>query len=202
MLIWERNDSNCDGASELVVRQIHESLVLACGQKLDREECVDPPTLVPDCANGHGVGALIVPLGSSARVTRNGVPLASGAHVLRHADRLEYEGRVWWVAASRETRPVPYDAIVHGEDVHCFITKGRLRESEMIIICPGPAGGECGAIYREAAWEMVQQSNARFRCPRCGFDPAATDWQPALPRKTNLTQLFELARQRRAGGAV
>ena len=160
------------------------------------------PQLIPVAAPGGIIGALLVPKHLARSVTRNGVPVGVGAHVVRHTDRLEYEGRIWWVAVRSEACAVAYEAGVHGEDVYCLITKARLQEGEMIVACPGPAGAECGAIYRQAAWEMVQQSNPQFRCPRCRFDPAAADWRPTLPPKSNLSQLLELAQRRRAGGAA
>lgn len=185
-----------------VLRQVSQPTMLTSDQTAPDHSTATHPTLIPTGAVSSAVAGLLVPPRLDRYVTRNGVPLASGVHVLRHTDRLDYEGRTWWVAASREICAVPYDAAIHGADVHCFITKARLQADEPIVVCPGPAGADCGAIYRQPAWDMVQQSNARFRCPRCGFDPAADEWQPTLPRRTNLAQLFELARQRRAGGAA
>ena len=192
MNLWFAQDD------DVVREQLDDMLSLP----VDSDESgVASPQLIPTTAVNRAVAALLVPHQFDRLLMRNGVPLVSGTHVLRHTDRLDYEGRTWWVAARREVGDVPYEAAIHGEDVYCFITKARLQADEVIVVCPGPSGAECGAIYRKAAWEMVQQSNARFRCPRCGFDPAAADWQPTLPRKTNLAQTFDLVRQRREGGA-
>lgn len=196
MHLWKVQDDSP------VLRRVSQPVTLNADDSLPGSELAEHPRLIPSDAVRGTLGGLLVPQELARKVTRNGVPLAPGVHALRHADRLEYEGRAWWVAVGREVSAVPYDAVTHGEDVYCFITKARLQEGELIVVCPGPAGADCGAIYREAAWEMVQQSNARFRCPRCGFDPAAGDWQPTLPRRSNVAQLLELARRRRAGGAT
>jgi hypothetical protein len=155
------------------------------------------PRLLPASA-GNGVAALLVPEGLCRHITCNGVPLPPGAHVLQHTDRVEYGGQVWWVAATSEVREIPYDAATHGEDMYCYITKVRLRPGESIIACPGRPGTGCAALYRKAAWDMALAANARFRCPRCGFEPAAAQWRPELPRTSRLPQLLALAHRHRA----
>jgi hypothetical protein len=152
--------------------------------------------------SGNGLAALLVPEGLSERVVRNGVPLPPGAHLLQHTDRIDYAGQALWVAAASEAREVPYAAAAHGSDVYCFVTKVRLQEGETIVVCPGRPGTECAAMYRKAAWEMALAANARFRCPRCGFEPEAGQWRPELPRASRLPQLFALARQHHRGDAL
>lgn len=159
------------------------------------------PRLIPVGSGSGAAAALLVP-DTAGSVSRNGVPLPAGVHLVRHRDRLEFGGVSYWVAVEREVRVVLYEPDVHGADVFCFVTKARLRAGEEIVVCPGRPGTECGVIYKKPAWDMAIEANARFRCPRCGFDPGAGDWQPTLPRESNLTQLFDLARQYRSGGAT
>jgi hypothetical protein len=166
-------------------------------------EAADPrlPRLIPTTAAPGAIAALLVGESSGGGIARNGVPLPAGAHLLVHADRLDFGEHTWWVAAACEVSEVPLDPLVHGEDVYCYITKARLRAGDPVVVCPGRPGGGCGAIYRKAAWDMALAANARFRCPRCGFEPAAGEWRPELPEASNLARLFELARAYRAGGA-
>lgn len=159
------------------------------------------PRLMPVSSASGAAAALLVPY-SAGSITRNGVPLPAGVHLVRHKDRLDYGGESYWVAVEHEVRVASYDPDVHGADVYCFVTKARLRAGEEIVVCPGRPGAACGVIYRKPAWDMAREANARFRCPRCGFDPGAGDWEPALPRQSNLTQLFDLARSYRPGSAT
>lgn len=187
------------GEGSPAVRRLTQAWTL---QALLADELGGPqrPRLIPTTAAPGAIAALLVGE-SCGGVTRNGVPLPAGAHLLAHADRLDFEGHTWWVAAACEVREVPFDPLVHGEDVYCYITKARLRPGDPVVVCPGCPGAGCGAIYRQAAWDMAVSSNARFRCPRCGFEPAAGEWRPEVPEASNLERLFELARARRAGGA-
>jgi hypothetical protein len=177
-------------------QRANESVSLSCNQPHDVT-----PRLVPVRSGSGAVAALLVPP-CSGSVVRNGVPLPSGVHVVRHKDRIDHGGETCWIAVEHEVRVSVYQPDVHGVDVYCFITKARLHAGEEIVVCPGRPGAECAAIYKKPAWDMALEANERFRCPRCGFDPAAADWQPTLPRKPNLPQLFELARQHARGGAT
>lgn len=199
MLVWTITDPSTAAGPLLDARRIIEALALTAGApECDGES--PAPRLLPVGAAAGGVGALLVPLGLQSQIARNGVPLPSGAHLLRHADRLDYAGRTYWVAAVREVREVPYDAAVHGDDVYCYITKSRLRAGEPIVVCPGRPGAPCDAIYRKPAWEMALEANARFRCPRCRFEPAAGEWRPTVPRPGRLEALLALAARRPNGG--
>lgn len=184
-----------------VARRLTEAITLSAdfapqGRSEQRE-----PQLIPTSAAPGAIAALLVGDLQGRRVIRNGVPLTAGVHLLTHADRLEYAGRTWWVAAACEVRETAFDPLVHGEDVYCYITKARLRAGDAIVVCPGRPGGPCDAIYRKAAWDMALGANARFRCPRCKFEPAAGDWRPELPEAHSLPRLLELAHAYRPGGA-
>jgi len=160
----------------------------------------ETPRLIPVNSSSGAAAALLVPPRSGS-VARNGVPLPGGVHLVRHKDRIDYRGKSYWVAVEHDVRVVLYEPDVHGADVYCFVTKARLRAGEEIVICPGRPGADCGVIYRRPAWDMARESNTRFRCPRCGFDPGAGDWQPTLPRKSNISQLLDLAQGYRTRGA-
>ncbi|MGD9856129.1 MAG: hypothetical protein AB7U20_14390 [Planctomycetaceae bacterium] len=150
------------------------------------------PQVIPA---GAGAVALLVPVGIAGPVARNGVPVCAGVHVLRHGDRVDFAEAVYWVADDSEVHAVAYEAAVHGEDQFCFLTRVRLRAGEMVVVCPGRPGAVCAAIYRKAAWDLAQETNTRFRCPRCGFEPSAAQWQPPLPAKSGLSRLLQMARQ-------
>jgi hypothetical protein len=199
MLVWTNDNHGIAGDPGLNSRQLHDTLVLPAESTGGTDDARAAPRLMPTSVRSPGIAALLVPTGLPGRVARNGVPLPPGAHVLQHADRVDYDGRAYWVAAASEVGAVPYDAAVHGEDVYCFITKSRIRDGEPIVVCPGRPGAECHAIYRQVAWDMALESNVRFRCPRCGFEPAAAEWRPTLPRPSGLPKLFALARQYRRG---
>jgi hypothetical protein len=156
------------------------------------------PCLIPTRPASGALAALLVP--AEAGVVRNGVPLPPGAHALFHGDALIVRQRRYWVAAAIEVAVAQYDPAAHGDNVFCFFTKGRLKAGEAIVVCPGRPGTECSVIYKQAAWELAIKANVKFQCPRCGFDPAAGDWQPTLPRPTQLPQLFDLAALHRTGG--
>jgi hypothetical protein len=158
---------------------------------------VSLPRLIPTRSGSGALAALLVPAGTS--VVRNGVPLLPGAHALLHADALTVEGRRYWVAAAIEVAVTQYEPATHGENVFCFFTKARLKAGEAIVVCPGRPGTECSVIYKQAAWEMAIKADVKFQCPRCGFDPTAGDWEPTLPRPTQLPRLFELAALYRKG---
>jgi hypothetical protein len=199
MNVWTVTSSTPTQEPELQARRLQQSLALANDAPSRSSASQPAPRLLPLSLAGHGVAALVVPPDLPCGVTRNGVPLQPGAHVLHHADRLDHAGRVYWVAAVLVVSAVPYDPAVHGEDQHCFITKSRLRAEELIVVCPGRPGVSCGAIYRQPAWDMALETNARFRCPRCGFEPAAGEWRPTLPSPDRLPALLALADRRRKG---
>jgi hypothetical protein len=192
MQLWFTTDNELDG------RRVTAATLLPNDAD---DAAIDKPRVIPVAAGQSAIAVLLVPTALADRMTSNGVPLAAGMHLLRHTDRLEYAGRVYWVAASAEICEVPYDAAVHGDDLYCFLTKARLRAGEPIVVCPGRPGVACDAKYRKAAWEMAQATNTRFKCPRCGFEPGAGEWRPTLPRPSRLPQLFELARKHPPGAA-
>lgn len=190
MQLWSRQQET------LQSRRASEPIHLTGGQPQ-----AITPRLIPLTSASGAAAALLVPHSAGA-ITRNGVPLPGGVHLVRHKDRLDYGGETYWVAVEHEVRVTLYEPDVHGADVYCFVTKARLRAGEEIVICPGKPGATCGVIYKKPAWDMAREANARFRCPRCGFDPGAGDWQPAPPRTSTLDQLFILARNHRPGGAT
>lgn len=198
MVIWRQDYTGEVREPELVSQKIDGALRLFSESTGNTRDHLAAPQLFA-VGSGNGLAALLVPEGLSERVVRNGVPLPPGAHLLQHTDRVDYGGRAWWVAAASEARQVPYSAAAHGPDVYCFVTKVRLQEGETVVVCPGRPGTDCAAMYRKAAWEMALAANARFRCPRCGFEPAAGQWRPELPRVSRLPQLFALAHQHRQG---
>ncbi len=151
------------------------------------------PRVIPAPALDEGIAALLVPNELAAAVVRNGVPLTGGIHVLRHTDRLDFDDRRYWVAVSVDVETEAYRPEVHGVDQYCYVTKARLEAGEDIVACPGRPGTPCTAVYRSAVWDKALAANARFRCPSCGFDPNAGDWEPPAPRSGNLQRLFELA---------
>jgi len=131
--------------------------------------------------DAHVAVALVAP-NSLSDVTCNGRPLSAGLWALRHADRLDVDGRSVWIAVETSVDETQYDAATHGADVHCFITKKRLVAGDEIAICPGTPGKTCGAIYALAAWRLALKSTRPFRCPGCGFSPTKAVWQPQLPQ--------------------
>ena len=135
------------------------------------------------------IAVLLVPKGGGA-ISLNGIPLQRAAYVVQHADRIDVDGKTFWVAASSDIEIAHYDPAVHGDDIFCFVTKARLQPDEEIVLCPG-----CGIICRRAAWDMVLEADPKFRCPGCRFDPFAGDWVPTLPRVSSIDRIMELARR-------
>ncbi len=169
-------------------------------ESLDAAAERNSPRVVPVRPGRGAVAALLVP--ESVAVRRNGAPVPSGAHALLHADCLDVDGVRYWVAAAAEIAVSQYDPATHGEGLYCFFTKARLKDGEAIVVCPGRPGSECSVIYKQAAWEMAIKADVKFQCPRCGFDPAAGDWQPSLPKPSQLPKLFELAALHRGKGGA
>lgn len=189
MRIWKEARNGHRAAVDVLTPQLASPLNLEVDPQSASVDAV-APRLMPTTG---GPAALLVPAGLGTSVMRNGVALSPGVHVLRHADRIEFAGRVYWVADVQQAVAVPYDPAVHRDDQHCFITKRRLVPGEMIVTCPGRPGVNCEAIYQQAAWEMAQRSNARFRCPRCRYEPGAAEWRPAVAASSGLTHLLALA---------
>ena len=124
------------------------------------------------------IGAMVVAESSSRRVSLNGVPLAAGIHLLRHADRVDIDQQTFWISTQATVEETTYDPAVHGEEVFCFLTKARLTEGQPIKICPGVPGNDCGVIYKAAAWDMAMQSSTPLKCPNCGYRSGHAEWHP------------------------
>lgn len=193
MIVWTQE------LDKPAARRVEEAISLG-EPSADAPLHVDLPRLIPTRPGSGALAALLVPAG--AAVMRNGVPLPAGSHALFHADALTIQGRRYWVATSVEVAVTQYEPATHGENVFCFFTKARLKPGEAIVVCPGKPGAECSVIYKQAAWEMALKASVKFQCPRCGFDPAAGDWQPTIPQPAQLPRLFDLAAQHRHGGGA
>lgn len=176
-------------------RRVDQALLLNGEQSSSSPARSDVPRLIPVRSGRGAVAALLVPGGVLVR--RNGVPLPPGAHAVLHADCVQTDDARYWVAAATEIAVSQYEPALHGEGVYCFFTKARLKPGEAIVVCPGRPGAECSVIYKQAAWQMAIQADVQFQCPRCGFDPAAGDWQPELPAPSQLPRLLKLAEQHR-----
>ncbi len=121
--------------------------------------------------------------------------LCPGLHLIRHTDQLEVDGQTFWVATSIRADVTTYDPAIHGDAAYCFVTKVRLQPGDEIVQCPGHLEIACGVIYRRAAWEMALDSDPKFRCPSCRFDPNQGAWKPSLPEGSSLQRLLEKARR-------
>jgi hypothetical protein len=128
------------------------------------------------------IGALVVAVSSSRRVSLNGIPLAAGIHLLRHADRVDVDQQTYWISTQATIEEATYDPALHGEEVFCFMTKARLAAGQPIKICPGVPGTDCGVIYKAAAWDMAMQSSTPLKCPSCGYRPGQAEWHPPVPK--------------------
>lgn len=126
--------------------------------------------------------AMVVPDEDDARVHRNRVAVPAGVVVLEHGDRVTFEGRDHWIAVTRRASDVPYEPAVHGEGLFCALSRARVAQGEPIVCCPGPAGGSCDLRVRAEVWRKVIASG-RYRCPGCGYDPAAESFRPPRPRR-------------------
>lgn len=131
---------------------------------------------------GEHIAVALVAPHALGDVSCNGRPLSAGLWPLRHADRLDVDGRSIWIAVETSVDEMRFDPATHGVDVHCFITKKRLAAGDEIAICPGTPGKSCGAIYALAAWRLAQKSTRPFKCPGCGYSPTKAVWQPQLPQ--------------------
>jgi len=163
----------------------------------------DQPTtsaqLIPVDADGGTVAAVLVPPGAEGIVFGGGVSLCCGLHLCGHTDQIDVDGQTFWVAASVSADVTTYDPAIHGDDAYCFVTKVRLQAGDEIVRCPGRPGVACGIIYRRAAWEMALDSDPKFRCPSCRFDPKEGAWKPSLPEGSSLQRLLEKARRTHGG---
>jgi hypothetical protein len=124
------------------------------------------------------VGVLFHRNTTAGVVSRNGVPVGPGMHLLRHSDRLDVAGQRFWISVAPSVEIAAYDPAVHGVDVFCYLTKARLKPGQQIKICPGMPGQSCGAIYKAEAWEMAMQSEPPMPCASCGYHTRAAEWQP------------------------
>ncbi|NUQ63740.1 MAG: hypothetical protein HUU20_14780 [Pirellulales bacterium] len=153
--------------------------------------------VVPLRPVGDVVAAAIVPGALAESAALNGVPLAEGLHLLRHADRLTMSGQQYWIAVQPTVEEVDFSPDIHGEDAFCFLTKARLGTGDRIVVCPGKPGVPCGAIYKADAWELAMRPESGLKCLRCGFHPSQTQWEPPKAReRIQLDALYQLASQR------
>ncbi len=158
-----------------------------------QDDCV---TLISVDSVRQVVAVVLVPRQAVEKVARNGIPLAPGLHELRHADRLDVHRETLWISAELSAEKTVYDPVKHPPDAFCFLTKARLNEGDSIAICSGTPETSCGVIYKEAAWDMAQESPTPFKCPNCGFDPVRAAWVPPVKRANqSLEQLFQLVAQ-------
>src|SRR2546427_9752921 len=111
-------------------------------------------------------------------ISRNGVSLSAGIHLLASKDRMNLGERTFWVSAFASPEETVYDPAVHGEDVFCFRTKARLTRGAAIVICP------CKMIYKASAWATG------VACHNCHFDPSQPAWEPPAPRERNSLDAF------------
>jgi hypothetical protein len=142
----------------------------------------DAALAAPIAASDGAIGVLLVRDETAESVSVNGIPVPSGLHLLRHADRLDVADRVYWVSAAPRVEEAAYDPAVHGPDVFCYLTKARLHPAQRIKICPGLPGQACGAIYKAEAWEMAMQSEPPMPCASCGYHTRRAEWQPPSVR--------------------
>lgn len=177
MKIW-----SSDG-KELKSREVDGQIPLVVAGLTDDCQTTGSPLLIPASGTLGVLAALIVPDGRAGTVAVNGVPLAGGMSIVQHTDRIEWSGRTVWVVAAARIEVVAYDPAVHGKDIRCFITKASLKSGEPSVRCPGH-DGRCGLMYRQAAWDMALETDQKFRCPQCGFDPNSGEWKPESPQQT------------------
>ena len=125
------------------------------------------------------------------RVALNGTPVAAGMHTLHPQDQIDLDDTSYWVSDDRTPDRTTYDPAVHGTGVRCCMTKAPLREGQAIVVCPGTPETPCDAIYTEAAWDAVIESNKKMKCPRCGYRAGQPQWTPS-PRTRRENLLDEL----------
>lgn len=151
-------------------------------------------TIVPIDPVRQVICVLLIPWRVAGRVTCNGIALLPGLHELRHADRLEWDHKVFWISTEFSAEETEYDPAKHPSDAFCFLTKARLAAGDPIVICPGTANTPCGMIFKHAAWAMAQQAGTALGCPNCGFNPARDGWTPPAEKPAGeLDRLLELA---------
>lgn len=187
MTLWQLNDGTID----------QTSLV---GPMFLDGEIIDGPRVhsllvAPIRGVSQAAAAALVPTWLARAVSCNGIPMPAGMFVLRHADRIDFENRTFWVSVAAQAAHAEYVPDQHGQDVFCFITKARLKQDEPITICPGRPEQSCGMIYKRAAWEMALEAST-FKCPNCQFDPHQTTWRPPQEKPaTTLDDLFRMLSQ-------
>jgi hypothetical protein len=140
------------------------------------------------------IAVVVVPENLSQSVTRNGVSLPPGLHELRHSDRLDYNGRSFWVSSDPKAEEVQYEPAIHGASVTCAYTKAPIQEGDSVVACPGKPGTPCGAVYGADAWRLAMESERPVKCLLCGYDSKQPKWEPPQPRaKIDLEEILQLA---------
>ena len=130
------------------------------------------------------IAAVLVPRQCEPAVRLNGGRLSAGAHLLAHADRLEFAGRQVWIARDDQVAEVLYQPAVHGDNLFCARTKMRLKpDIDHIVVCPGVG---CGLIYKAEAWRLG------IPCHGCRFDPRAAGWRPPYHDRGSYDALLKL----------
>ena len=150
-------------------------------------------SIATDCSPAQSIAVIIQPVvpqdlaiavahitsvSPAGLVAVNGVPAACGLHVLRHADRLDVADCRFWISAEFVPERTRYAPATHGVEVRCCLTQTRLCAGQDIVICPGVPGTCCGAVYTARAWDTLVEQNPRMKCPRCGYRPTTSVWQP------------------------
>lgn len=153
----------------------------AVGQPIDTtigEPAESTAWITPARTNGIAGAVAFVPDGLESPITRNGVRLSSGVHVLRHGDRLQLGEATVWFAVDGTPTERPYEPASDGADRFCARTKVRLRDGEPVTACPGTPTQSCGELYRSAAW------NGELACHGCGFDARSPGFTPPSENTT------------------
>jgi hypothetical protein len=198
--VWYPNGS--DGYQQMVartpVRLSPESAVAPEPGVEGEGDCV---LVQPVDPTDGAIAVALVPKSLAHGVSHNGMPLASGLHPLKHADRLDVRRRDFWFSVEAVVEEVGYDPDVHGADVYCFLTKARLQPGQKIKICPGVPGTNCGVIYKSEAWDLAMLSDTPMNCANCGYKAGGTEWEPPQRKtKGSLDGLLAVTHKRKPAG--
>lgn len=189
LLIWLRQDS-----AGLQSQQVTSPVWLGSAGLVQAGYLEAPSnSVLLQPANHVGAVGLLMFSCDSTHVLLNGLPIAVGAHAVRHGDRIDVGDQTFWVSVDSHAEEVGYDPAIHGDDVFCFLTKARIVAGQMIKICPGTPGTSCGVIYKSDAWDMAFRSDTPMKCPNCGNSSERGRWQPPEQKtKRSLDGIFQL----------
>lgn len=143
----------------------------------DRSPAAEVVILLAPPRIGLCAALALVPVGLDDLVTIDGIAVRAGMHALPHGAEIAFGRRRVLVALEPEADEMPYDPLLHGEELACFRTRRSFTPGEVIVLCPGSPGRPCGNAYARDVWSEL------LRCPSCGLVPSEEHWKPAPRRR-------------------